>query len=201
MANVDSEQQWAALLDAVRTAQTCCQQWMDRGKLTRAQGEEILADLQAQYGVYSQDASVSAAFPKVPGFLPRQINETPGIRGYRAGRYANELLDDLRTRGKIALSQFHALKTDSDERLMAVRRRLQQDGISEASLVAQCSPPGQVAARRVRPPVTADVVSAPTAPGVRADAPAGGGAGGRLAVSVLVQAGLRRLGCDAVAGL
>ncbi len=172
MANVDSEQQWAALLDAVRTAQTCCQQWMDRGKLTRAQGEEILADLQAQYGVYSQDASVSAAFPKVPGFLPRQINETPGIRGYRAGRYANELLDDLRTRGKIALSQFHALKADSDERLMAVRRRLQQDGISEASLVAQCSPPGQVAARRVRPPVTADVVSAPTAPVAPAATPA-----------------------------
>ena len=85
MANVDPELHWAALLDAVSTAQTCCEQWMDRGKLTRSQGEEIVADLQAQYGVYSQDASINAALPKIPGFLPRQTNETPGIRGYRAG--------------------------------------------------------------------------------------------------------------------
>jgi hypothetical protein len=161
MAGLDSEQQWAALLDAVRTAQTCVQQWMDRGKLTTAQGEEIGADLQAQYGVYSQAASIDTAFPKVPGFLPWQTNETPGSRGYRAGRYVNELLFDLRTRGKISLTQFHALKADSDERLMAVRRRLQQDGISEASLIAQCSPPGQSAARRVVPPVAAEVVTAP----------------------------------------
>ena len=161
MAGLDSEQQWAALLDAVRTAQTCVQQWMDRGKLTTAQGEEIGADLQAQYGVYSQAASIDTAFPKVPGFLPWQTNETPGIRGYRAGRYVNELLFDLRTRGKISLTQFHALKADSDERLMAVRRRLQQDGISEASLIAQCSPPGQSAARRVAPPVAAEADTAP----------------------------------------
>ena len=106
MANVDSEQQWTALLDAVRTAQTCCQQWMDRGKLTRAQGEEILADLQAQYGVYSQDASIIATFPKIPGFLPWQINETPGIRGYRAGRYVNELLTICVCVGKLRCLSF-----------------------------------------------------------------------------------------------
>ena len=104
MANGNLELTWAALLDAVRTAQTCCQQWMDRGKLTRAQGEEIIADLQAQYGLYSQDASINAALPNIPGFLSRQTNETAGIRGYRAGMYVNELLHDLRSRGKIKLN-------------------------------------------------------------------------------------------------
>lgn len=60
MANVDSELNWAVLLDTVRTAQKCGEQWIDRGKL-------------------------------------------------------NELLYDLRSRGRISLSQFHALKADSDE--------------------------------------------------------------------------------------
>lgn len=45
VANVDRELNWAALLDTVRTAQTCCEQWRDRGKLNRRQGEEIIADL------------------------------------------------------------------------------------------------------------------------------------------------------------
>ncbi|MDA1229441.1 MAG: hypothetical protein O2856_01580 [Planctomycetota bacterium] len=139
MAAIDPELNWSALLDTVTTAQKCCEQWMDRGKLTRAQAEEIIADLQAQFGVYSQEASTNAAMPKVPGFLPQQSNETAGVRGYRAALYVNELLHDLRSRGKITLSQFHGLKADSDERLLAVRRRLQREQISEASLAAQCN--------------------------------------------------------------
>jgi hypothetical protein len=166
MANVDPELHWAALLDAVSTARTCCEQWMDRGKLTRSQGDEIVADLQAQYGLYSQDASINAPLPKIPGFLPRQTTETPGIRGYRAGMFVNELLLDLRSRGKITLSQFHALKADSDERLMAVRRRLQQDGISEAKLALQCSPSRESSTPYVRAPVAAKVASVPKAPAV-----------------------------------
>ena len=164
MASVDPELHWAGLLDAVSTARTCCEQWMDRGKLARSQGEEIVADLQAQYGLYSQDASIGAPLPKIPGFLPRQSNETPGIRGYRAGIFVNELLHDLRSRGKITLSQFHALKADSDERLMAVRRRLQQDGISEAKLAAQCSPSRQSTAEGVSAPAAAKAASVPKAP-------------------------------------
>ena len=89
MAASDPELNWSVLLDAVRTAQKCCEQWIDRGKLTRAQGEEIVANLQAQYGIYSQDASASAAMPRVPGFLPGQPHETAGIRGYRAAMYVN----------------------------------------------------------------------------------------------------------------
>lgn len=53
--------------------------------------------------------------------------------------YVNELLNDLRSRGKISLSQFHALKADSDERLNAVRRQLQKEGVAEWSLTIQCT--------------------------------------------------------------
>lgn len=154
MAAIDPELNWSALLDTVRTAQKCCEQWIDRSKLTRAQGEEIIADLQAQFGVYSQEASTSAAMPKVAGFLPQQSNETPGVRGYRAGLYVNELLHDLRSRGRITLSQFHGLKADSDERLQAVRRRLQQEQISEASLAAQCNRSNHAAPARGNAQVT-----------------------------------------------
>ncbi len=161
MANVENEMNWAALLDAVRTAQKCCEQWIDRRKLTRAQGEEIVANLHAQYGIYSQDASNSAAMPKVPGFLPGQPGETAGVRGYRAAMYVNELLLDLRSRGKISLSQFHALKADSDERLNAVRRQLQKDGIAEWSLTIQCTPSAQGRARPFKTPATGAVASEP----------------------------------------
>jgi len=161
MANVENELNWAALLDAVRTAQKCCEQWMERGKLTRAHGEEIVANLQAQYGIYSQDASNNAAMPKVPGFLPGQTGETAGVRGYRAAMYVNELLLDLRSRGRISLSQFHALKADSDERLNAVRRQLQKEGIAERSLTIQCTPSAQGRARPFKTPETAAVASEP----------------------------------------
>ncbi len=164
MANVDPELHWAALLDAVSTARTCCEQWMDRGKLTRSQGEEIVADLQARYGLYSQDASINAPLPKIPGFLPRQTNETSGVRGYRAAMFVNELLQDLRARGKITLSQFHALKADSDERLTAVRRRLKQDGVSEATLAAQCSPSKQSTAEDVSASSFAQEAAIPKTP-------------------------------------
>lgn len=166
MANVDPELHWAALLDAVSTARTCCEQWMNRGKLTRSQGEEIVADLQARYGLYSQDASINAPLPKIPGFLPRQINETSGVRGYRAAMFVNELLQDLRARGKITLSQFHALKADSDERLTAVRRRLKQNGISEATLAAQCSPSKQSTAEDVSAPTFSPEAVAPETPAI-----------------------------------
>ncbi len=162
MANVDNEMNWVALLDAVRTAQKCCEQWMDRGKLTRAQGEEIVANLQAQYGIYSQDASSNLAMPKVKGFLPAQPTETAGTRGYRAGMYVNELLLDLKSRGKISLSQFHALKSDSDERLNAVRRQLQKDGIAEWSLKIQSTSSPQNAALPFSAPEAAAVASEPT---------------------------------------
>lgn len=95
MANVDSELNWAVLLDTVRTAQKCGEQWIDRGKL-------------------------------------------------------NELLYDLRSRGRISLSQFHALKADSDERLNAVRRQFQQDGIAEWSLTIQCTPSAQAGTRPLK---------------------------------------------------
>ena len=164
MANVDPELNWAALLDTVRTAQTCCEQWRDRGKLTRTQAEEIIAGLQAQYSVYSQDASINGAFPNIPGFLPRQPNETAGIRGYRAGIFVNELLHDLRSRGKITLSQFHALKADSEERLMAVRRRLHQDGIAESGLAAQCSSSTHSTERGAGMPTAREAVIPPKKP-------------------------------------
>ncbi len=165
MAKPDPEQSWNAVLSTIRTAQTCCEQWMVRGKLTKVQAAELGSELQSQYESSSMAASTGASLPRMPGFLPLQITETPGIRGYRAGMFVAQMLLDLRTRGKISLAQFHALQADADERLMAVRRILVSEGILESVLSGQCI-------TTVPRPVQAVAAQAPGDPAAeRRDAP------------------------------
>ena len=147
MATPDPELCWSAILSTIKTAQTCCEQWMTRGKLSKAQATELHNELQAQFESYSVGASTNTALPRISGFLPVQPTETPGIRGYRAGMFVAQILKNLRSNGRISLAQFHALKADADERLMAVRRILANEGVSEADLADQCSITARTTAR------------------------------------------------------
>ncbi|MFO0978870.1 MAG: hypothetical protein U0996_20850 [Planctomycetaceae bacterium] len=136
MANVN-EASWQAVLEPIRTALTVVEQWATRRKLTPAQKADFSAELQALHQEYSLQAEASWSPPKLPGMLPLQPQETPGVRGYRAAVFMTHYLNQLRIRRRLTLAQYHSLQSDTNERLAAVQRTLQREGINEAVLVSQ----------------------------------------------------------------
>lgn len=157
MATSELAMLWGTLLEVVKTAQACCEQWQARGKLTQGQAAEIISELQTRHAEYTQSSAANLPLPPLDGYLPLQTRETPGVRGYRASVFVGQLLEDLRSQGKVTLSQFHGLQADSNERLRAVRRSLTMEGISESELKSQCDPirqPAEAATAPVSAPVT-----------------------------------------------
>ena len=130
---------WGVLLDSIRTAITVVDQWRDSGKISVDQREELQTQLQTLLETYTADSQSGQPTPSSHGYLPMQPRETPGIRGYRAGMFVVQFVNDLRSRMKLSLAQFHVLENDSNERLMAVSRALRREGISERELSRQCS--------------------------------------------------------------
>lgn len=135
----DAEKSWAALIDSVQTALTVIEQWSSSGRISRAQGGEFRTELESQLEQMKADSAAGRAWPSRNGFLPIQPRETPGVRGYRAGMFVVQFVNEMRSRMKLSLAQFHALENDSNERLMAVSRALQREGLSERELARQCS--------------------------------------------------------------
>ncbi len=136
VANVD-EASWQAFLETIRTAQTVIEQWATRRKLTAAQKADFCAELQALHQEYSLQAEASWTPGKRPGMLPLQPQETSGIRGYRAAVFMTHYLNQLRARRRLTLAQYHSLQSDANERLAAVQRTLQREGVDESVLVSE----------------------------------------------------------------
>lgn len=135
----DAEKSWSALIDSVQTALTVVEQWSMSGKITSMQSAEFRSELETQLEQIRTEAESDAPFSSRRGFLPIQPRETSGVRGYRAGMFVVQFVNDLRSRMKLSLAQFHSLENDSNERLMAVSRALRREQISEQELARQCS--------------------------------------------------------------
>ncbi|MBL8809941.1 MAG: hypothetical protein JNM43_07185 [Planctomycetaceae bacterium] len=132
-----NEASWQVALEPIRTAQTVIEQWANRRKITVPQKDDLRAELQALHQEYSLQAESGWPAAKLPGLLPIQTQETPGVRGYRAAVFMTHYLNQLRARRRLTLAQYHALQSDTNERLAAVQRLLQREGIDEAVLIAQ----------------------------------------------------------------
>lgn len=140
--NLSPLPKWNVLLETIRTAQSCFQQWITAGKLGQSEAQEIIGDLNAQYEKALEGSRSGAPLPQLDKFLPLQANETPGVRGYRSGMFMMQLLRDLWSEGRLPLASLHALKADVRARFMAVQRTLVQEGIPMRQLELQCSGPG-----------------------------------------------------------
>ncbi|MFN9717490.1 MAG: hypothetical protein ACK58L_02285, partial [Planctomycetota bacterium] len=162
----DAEKSWAALIDSVQTALTVIEQWRTAGRISGDQATEFRTELEGQLQQFRTHATDGHPLPMRHGFLPIQPRETSGVRGFRAGMFVVQFVNDLRSQMKLSLSQFHALESDSNERLMAVSRALQREGISERELARQCriqttTQPPQAASRssESREPLSSDMTS------------------------------------------
>lgn len=137
--SIDPELAWKTLLDNYSETSNLIKQWMTSGKLSQAEGGEIIHNLQVQREAFQREAAAGAPLPHLRGFLRLQPRESPGVRGYRVGMFVTEMLRSMRSSGKLSLAGFHVLQADAAERLMSVRQVLVKEGISEKGLAAQCT--------------------------------------------------------------
>ena len=137
---VDRDQAWSTLLETVRCAQTVITQWTGQRLVNQAQSAEWISELQRQHEAWCLDRDAHKSPPTPQGYLPPQPNETQGIRGYRAGLFVLHFIDDMKSRRRVSLSQFHSLRADASERLQAVARTLQREGVTISDLSSQVKP-------------------------------------------------------------
>ena len=130
---------WIALLETMEFAENCFVQWRSTGKISKGQEDEWVTSLRTRADNYRQQAAANAVMPPVAGLITPQAGETPSVRAFRFWTFVDHELRVLTSQGKLSLAQSHTLQTETKERLLALRRRLVQDGIAVEAVTADAA--------------------------------------------------------------
>ena len=150
---------WIALMETMEFAENCFVQWRSTGKISKGQADEWVTSLRTWADNYRQQAAANAAMPPVAGLITPQAGETPSVRAFRFWTFVDHELRVLTSQGKLSLAQSHTLQTESKERLLALRRRLVQDGIAVEAVTADAAETTRVPQRPTSGPTGSEAAN------------------------------------------
>ena len=137
-ATLSAKDSWLVLLETIQFARDHFERLVLARAIPKELGEEVIAALLIRLAEYKSLSSSAADVPSVVGIIPATNAETYSIKAFRNWKFLEHEIGQLKSAGKLSLSQFHALEMEVAERLSAISRRLSNTGIHASTLEATC---------------------------------------------------------------
>ena len=121
---------WEVVISTFERAEEWVTRWATEGQILPAQRDTIVPLLRERLDNATKLAEQAVEPPSIPGMMPLQADEQPAVRAYRLWRFLAAEIAQHKTSGRLTLSQGHALEEECRERMVSLKRRLSQDGIT-----------------------------------------------------------------------
>lgn len=121
---------WEVIVSTFERAEEWFTRWVTEGQILPAQRDTLVSLLRERLEQAKTLAEQNVDPPSIPGMLPLQPDELPAVRAYRLWRFLNAEISQHKGAGRLTLAQAHALEEECNERMLSLKRRVTQDGIT-----------------------------------------------------------------------
>ncbi len=121
---------WEVILSTFERAEEWFTRWATEGQILPAQRDTLVPLLRERLEQAMMLAEQNIDPPNIPGILPLQPDELPTVQAYRLWHFLNAEVSLHKAAGRLTLAQAHALEEECNERMLSLKRRLTQDGIT-----------------------------------------------------------------------
>lgn len=120
-------QEWEIATLTLKQAEEWFLNWATRGQISRAGCDEILDDLRMRRDRARsvQDGEI----PAISGILPIQNVESPVVQALRLWLFLVEEIMTQKEANRLSLAQAHSLAEECMERVKAIKRKMDRDGM------------------------------------------------------------------------
>lgn len=119
---------WRAIIEMLKEAEDCTQQWVTETRLGPAQQQTILNEWRARREDFSCQADAGLPTPRLPDIFPPSENESATMISLRLWSFLRHEIGRLKLAGVLSQYQAHDLLNEAKERALKLERQLVDEG-------------------------------------------------------------------------